>query len=952
MNKISPEQQQKLARAAGCELRFDALARELYATDASIYRMEPEGVALPRSAAEAARAVEAIVDAGLAVIPRGAGTGLVGGAIGAGVVIDFSRYNRRIDGLDVERRTVRVDPGVVLDQLNEFLAPHGFWFGPDVATSSRATLGGMIANNSSGAHAPVYGTTVDHIESLDVVLADGTVATLGAGRDALAERQAVIDRIVTESADAIAERLPPTLVKRWPGYGLDDYLRDDRDLTRLICGSEGTLAAITAAELNVVPLPTRRGMGVIFFDSVADAMTATVELLDLKAAAIEHIDRILFDQTRGQRAFVTARALLGLDDAPCEAILIVEFFDDVDTKLNLLKQRDIGLRTLITTDPREQELVWSVRKAGLSLVTGCPGPAKPTPGIEDVCVRPEQLPEYVAGLRSLLDPLGIEASYYGHAAAGELHVRPKLDLHTAEDIAKFRTICDGVSALCREFRGSIAAEHGVGMARTEFLAAHLGEELMEATRKIKAVFDPDNVLNPGKIIATGNFRIDTNLRQGAGYALELPFSPQFGFVDKDHSLVGNLEQCNGCGGCRKDTPAMCPTYIATGEEVMSTRGRANTIRAALEGRFDATDDRLASESLSAATSNCLACKACKTECPSNVDMTLLKAELLHARQQREGTALVDRMIANADRLGRIGSGPLAPLANLVLYTTLSRWVMRKLFGFTSRRSLPPFAAHRFDRWFGRHVPQRPGTRGKVILWDDTWVRYYEPNIGQAAVAVLEAAGFDVQLPLGRKCCGRPAVSRGVLGQAREFAQHNVALFREDRDGLPIIFLEPSCYSMFVDEYRQFGIPGADQVAERCVLFEPFLLDLLDRVPNALPLQETARRVAVHGHCHAKALTDSGALTQLAERVPGASVEWLEVACCGMAGAFGMLDAKYDLSVEIAQPLVEKIRALPEGTNVVAAGTSCRHQITHLTDVKPLHMAEWLEQALGSQKPPA
>jgi FAD/FMN-containing dehydrogenase/Fe-S oxidoreductase len=943
----SPEQQQELVRASGCEMRFDALSRQLYATDASIYQIEPVGVALPRSAAEATQAIEAIAAAGLAVIPRGAGTGLVGGAIGAGVVIDFSRYNRQIGNLDRDRQTVRVEPGVVLDQLNQFLAPHGLWFGPDVATSSRATLGGMIANNSSGAHAPVYGTTVDHIESLDVVLADGTTATLGAGSDALAERQAAIDRIVTQSADAIAKRLPPTLVKRWPGYGLDDYLRDGRDLTRLISGSEGTLAAITAAELKLVPLPARRGMGVVFFNCVADAMTATVELLDLKAAAIEHIDRLLFDQTRGQRAFAAARALLDLDDAPCEAILIVEFFDDVDAKLELLRQRHIGLRKLITTDPHEQELIWSVRKAGLSLVTGCPGAAKPTPGIEDVCVRPEQLPEYVAGLRSLLDPLGIEASYYGHAAAGELHVRPKLDLHTAEDIAKFRTICDGVSALCREFRGSIAAEHGVGIARTEYLADHLGDELMEATRQIKAVFDPDNVLNPGKIVASSDYRIDTNLRQGAGYALELPFTPQFGFVDKDHSLVGNLEQCNGCGGCRKDVPAMCPTYIATGEEVMSTRGRANTIRAALEGRFGEAGDRLANESLSAALSNCLACKACKTECPSNVDMTLLKAELLHAQQQRGGTALVDWMIANADWLGRIGSGLLAPVANRVVRTALSRWAMWKLLGFTDRRPLPPFTAHRFDRWFRGHTPQRPGTRGKVILWDDTWVRYYEPNVGQAAVAVLEAAGFEVQLPSGRKCCGRPAVSRGVLGQARRMAEHNVALFLADGEALPIIFLEPSCYSMFVDEYRQFGIPGADQVAARCVLFEPFLLDLVDRVPDALPLREAVRHVAVHGHCHTKALIDSSVLTQLAQRVPGASVEWLEVACCGMAGAFGMLDAKYDLSLEIAEPLVEQIRALPAGTDVVAAGTSCRHQITHLTDVKPLHMAEWLSEALGN-----
>ncbi|OHB80272.1 MAG: hypothetical protein A2W31_16050 [Planctomycetes bacterium RBG_16_64_10] len=945
MSVLSPRQQQEIGRATECELRFDALSRQLYATDASIYQVEPAGVALPRSVAEVASAIKAIASAGQAVIPRGAGTGLAGGAIGAGIVMDFARYNRRITHFDRARRSVRVEPGVVLDQLNAYLAPHGLWFGPDVATSSRATLGGMIANNSSGAHAPVYGTTVDHVRALEIVLADGTVAWIGAGHAGLGSCQAAIDRIVDQHLAAIATRLPPTLIKRWPGYGLDDYVRDGYNLTRLISGSEGTLAVITAAELDLVPLPADRGLGIVFFDSVAAAMAATVELLDLEAAAIEHIDRLLFDQTRGQRAFKAARALLRLDEAPCEAILLVEFFDHVADKLHILAQRKIGLRQLITTDPREQELIWSIRKAGLSLVTGCPGPAKPTPGIEDVCVRPDQLPEYVAGLRALLDPLGIEASYYGHAAAGELHVRPKLDLHTAADIAKYRQIADGVSQLCRRFHGSIAAEHGVGMARTEFLADHLGPELVEATRQIKRQFDPANVLNPGKIVANGTYRIETNLRLGAGYAFALPQVPVIGFVDKDHSLVANLEQCNGCGGCRKDAPSMCPTYIATGEEIMSTRGRANTIRAVLDGRFGHDADSILGSELDVALSNCLSCKACKTECPSNVDLALIKAELLHARHQRGGLALVDRVIAGADRLGRLASGPLAPVANAALRSRPMRWILHRVFGLTPRRPLPPFARQRFDRWFAKHKTRRRPGRERVILWDDTWVRYHEPNIGRAAVQVLEAAGLEVVLPEGRECCGRPACSRGVLAEAKRLGQHNVDWFQRHDGSEPIIFLEPSCYSMFVDEYRQFGIPGADQLAQRCILFEPFLLNLLERCPTALPWNHAARHIAMHDHCHSKALTDVQALPQLAARIPGTSFEVLEVACCGMAGAFGMLESKYELSLAIARPLVAQVAALPPGTQVVASGTSCRHQIAHLTDARPLHMAELVAGAL-------
>ncbi len=938
-------QQEKVARSTDCEIRFDDLTRQLYATDASIYQIKPVGVAFPRSAADASSVIRAAAGAGVSIVPRGAGTGLVGGAVGDGLVVDFARYTRRITGFDRERRTVRVGAGVVLDQLNEYLRPHGFWFGPDVATSSRATLGGMIASNSSGAHVPVYGTTDDHVLSLEIVLADGTVAVIGKDTDGLPQHRAAAEKIVDRCADAIAERLPPGLLKRWPAYGLDRYLRSNKDLTRLIGGSEGTLAGVTSAILNLVPLPAAKGLGVLFFASVAEAMDATVELLDLKPAAIEHIDRLLFDQTRGQLAFKAARSLMQLDEKPCESILIVEFFENIDDKLDELSGRNVGQRRLICKEPAEQELVLSVRKHGLSLLTACKGPAKPTPGIEDVCVGPHKLPEYVKGLRRIYDSMGIEASYYGHAASGELHVRPKLDLHTEEDIARYRQIAEDVSALCKEFKASLAAEHGVGIARTEFMQEHLGPELMEATREIKRVFDPRNVLNPGKIIPDGTFRIDTNLRQGAGHVIELPFEPVFAFFERDESFVGNLEQCNGCGDCRKDPPTMCPTYLATGEEIMVTRGRANMIRAALERRVGGDGDPLLAPELETALSNCLSCKACKTECPSNVDLALLKAELLHARQQRHGVPLVDRMISNADLLGRLNTGLHAPIVNALLRMRLTRWLMEKTLGFAADRTMPPYTRRRFDRWFAKRVNGRKATRGRVLLWDDCWVRYNEPNIGQAAVRVLEAAGFEVVLPEGRKCCGRPAASRGVLNQVRRLANHNVEFFRSRGGNEPIIFLEASCYTMFVDEYRQLKIPGADELADRCFLFEQFMFELLEREPDALPFKGDSLKVAIHGHCHAKALTDASIMPRLVEHLPGASAELLDTGCCGMAGAFGMLKTKYELSRQVAQDLLDKIAAQDPGTTLVASGTSCRHQIRHFTDVEPLHMAELLAQAL-------
>jgi len=922
-------------------VRTDRLTRCLYAVDASIYRVEPAAVGFPRSAAEAACLLGAAADSGIEITPRGAGTGLTGGTLGSGLVVDFARHNRCVSDLDLECGTVRVGAGVVLDQLNAHLAPHGLWFGPDVATSSRATLGGMIANNSSGAHAPVYGTTADHVAALEIVMADGTVAVVGNGGDDLAEIARAVDGLVAEHADTIAERLPEGLVKRWPGYGLDRGLRAPGDLTQILAGSEGTLAGITSAVLRVVPRPARRSLGVLFFASVEEALQATVELADLGAAAIEHLDRSAFDQTAGQRACAEARDMLRLDDEPCAALLLVEFFDDDGARLAELRRRPLGLRSLLTTDPAEQELVWSVRRAGLSLLTSRKGPAKPVGFIEDVCVRPERLPEYVAGLSEILEPLGLEASFYGHAASGELHVRPVLDLHRAEDVGRLRQVAEEVSDLCRRFSGSLAAEHGVGLARTEFLEAHLGADLVEASRRLKGLFDPRGVMNPGKIVGDGRYRVDRDLRLGEGSELGLPFGEVFAWTGRDDGFVANLEQCNGCGGCRKDVPTMCPTFTATGDEALSTRGRANIIRAALEGRFSGASP-VATAELAEVLDTCLACKACVTECPSNVDMTLLKTELRHARHSENGIPLTDRVIAAADLLGRFGTA-LPSVANALLGWRGLRRIAERALGLDAGAPIPQFSHERFDRWFRWHEAAVSPRRGRVILWDDTWVRYHEPGVGRAAVAVLEAAGFEVVLASGRVCCGRPAASRGLLDKVRRLGLHNLRLLAATRE--PIVFLEPSCWSMFRDEYRQLGIPGAHEVAERCVLFEDFVLEILSDDPEALPFEGRAGEVAVHGHCHAKALADARRVTELIDRIPGVSARWLETGCCGMAGAFGMLKAYRELSHQVAIPLVEAIDALPRDTTVVASGTSCRHQIADLTDARPVHLAEFLASCL-------
>jgi FAD/FMN-containing dehydrogenase/Fe-S oxidoreductase len=943
----------------GCDVRADRLTRILFATDASIYQIEPEGAAFPRSAQEASAVIRESIDAGLSITPRGAGTSLVGNAIGDGLVIDFSRHNRGISDLDLEKRSVRVGAGVVLDQLNNFLKPRGFCFGPDVATSSRATIGGMIANNSSGARAPFYGTTADHVLATEIVLADGRIAKINSQGSPLEGERAQIERLLHQQSAEMAERWPPGMIKRWPGYGLKRFLHSPQNLNEILAGSEGTLAAIFSAELKIFPLPREKGLGLIFFASVDDAMQATVELLDLRPAAIEHIDRPLLDQTKAQLHFQAARDLMELDTNPCAAVLIVEFYDEnVAERLAVLQARRIGLRSKILTSAPEMDLVWAVRKAGLSLLTGCVGAKKPVAFIEDAAVRPTQLPEYVRGLEAIMRPLDLEASYYGHAASGLLHVRPVLDLHDPDDLKKFRQVADQTSALVKQFKGSLSAEHGVGIARTQYMREQLGDRLFGAMREIKRIFDPRDRMNPGKIFGSGTFRIDASLRENFVRQIELPFTPRLAFAFKDRSFVGNLEQCNGCGGCRKDAPTMCPTFLATGEEVMSTRGRANVIREILQWRENGHDP-LESEELDAALSNCLSCKGCTPECPSNVNLALLKAELLYAAIRKHGLGLRERILSRPDLLGEMGCA-IPRMVNAATEFNPLRILMEKTIGLSAKRSLPRYAKEKFDRWFARRIVSGVDDPGaaindrsykSVILWDDTFVRYNEPHIGKAAVRVLEALGLHVSLVRDRKCCGRPAFSQGNLDLAAKFAHYNVSQLSTNagpartKSQLPIVFLEPSCYSMFAEDYSELKIPGAESIAQRSFLFEKFVDDLLEREPERARFRRRDASVAIHAHCHAKSILDPAFMARLVERLPGRQAKVLDTGCCGMAGAFGMMAAKQELSLLVAAPMLEKIQAEGKNVTVVASGTSCRHQISELSEVRPKHMAELLAEAL-------
>jgi Fe-S oxidoreductase len=555
-----------------------------------------------------------------------------------------------------------------------------------------------------------------------------------------------------------------------------------------------------------------------------------------------------------------------------------------------------------------------------------------------------------------------------------------LDLHSATDLHKFRKVADQTSALVRQFKGSLSAEHGVGIARTEYMREQLGDDLLGVMREIKRLLDPKNIFNPGKIFSdlserdAHRHRIDNYLRDNFTRPLELPFEPVVAYAFKDRSFIDNLEQCNGCGGCLKGTGVMCPTFMATHEEVMSTRGRANTIRAALELRVTGRDPFVSTE-LDAALSNCLSCKGCTPECPSNVNLALLKAELMHARYQRDPatTGLRERLFSNVDWLGKIGCA-MPSVANRILKNRAVRIAMEKTIGLSARRPLPHYTNNRFDRWFAKRAVERVAAqghpfavttngysgahnaqeqkRGRVIIWDDTFVRYHEPHIGSAAVKVLEALGFEVSLVENRRCCGRPAFSQGNLDAAGKLGKYNVNLLASLHNAspartsnTPILFLEPSCWSMFVEDYRELKIENAEDVATRCFLFEQFIDDFLEQEPAALQFEHSGAAIAIHAHCHAKSIMNPAFMRRLAERLPGRKATVLDTACCGMAGAFGALVEKYDLSIQVAQDLIDKLENQGCETQIIASGTSCRHQIADLTNIRPKHMAELLADAL-------
>lgn len=976
------------SRLAG-QVRTDRLARALYATDGSIYEIVPDAIAVPRHADDVIAAVNWCREEGVPLTPRGAGTGLTGAAINRGLVLDVSRHMGAILEIDPQRRTARVEPGVVLDELNAQLAKHKLQFAPDVATSSRATLGGMIANNSCGAHSVYYGRTVDHLIGLDVVLADGSRCTWS--RDAAAPNNplaaqcdAVLGEILRTHAAHIADRFPKVMRSNG-GYALDRLmLRGDKPSTeRLLCGSEGTLAVIVGATLSLEPLPKCRGIVLAQFDHLLDSLRHVDLILGHKPAAIELIDDLIIDATK--RIPNLDRRRWFVKGAPA-GVLICELYDEdperLRTRLNDLERdlatRNIGRDRLILTDPVQQGDVWEIRKAGFGLLMNRPGEEQSYEFIEDAAVPTARLAEYIERLDVIAHEEGVtEIGHYAHASVGVIHVRPVLNLRRAEAIDRFARIADRVSTLVREFGGAMTGEHGDGIVRSPWHEKIYGPELVAAFRRIKHTFDPAGILNPGKIIDALPFT--ENLRYGPEYrSVQLPTMLDFGAYGGMAGLAG---MCSGVGQCRQRlVGTMCPSYMATNDETHTTRARANALRLALSNR-DLLEG-LADPALDEVMDLCLSCKACKSDCPTGTDMAKLKAEWLHQKNLRRGVPRRSRLIAASVEMARWGSH-FAPLANLIMQSGVTRTVMEYLFGLDRRVPPPKFAAETFRDWFAGRGETQNGAgardahggpllleqwsdgeggvenpllteqwhtadRPPVILFADTWTNFYQPGQGRAAVRVLEALGYAVHV-LPTRCCGRPMISKGLLDEAQALAVENVELLGPYAErGIPIVGIEPSCVSTMLDEWVDLvRKPAARAIAGVATTIEQFAARHLQADPHALRFRSDAPRVLYHGHCHQKAMWGTAEALALLKAATGGKAAEINSGCCGMAGSFGHEAEHYDVAKAVGeQRLFPAIRAR-EGATIAMSGFSCRHQIGHHTDAHPRHVIEIVADALDA-----
>lgn len=952
--------------------------RRLYATDASEYQEMPLGVAFPKTEQDVREIVLFAARHRIGIIPRTAGTSLAGQVVSNGLVVDLSPHFNKIVGIDRERRRARVQPGVVRNELNIELAKHGLVFGPETSTANRAMIGGMVGNNSCGSNSIVYGSTRDHLVSVRGFFSDGTEATLGAlGPEAFAEKCAAsgaegrVYRAARELlGDAgnrrlIADNFPrASIPRRNTGYALDLLMDaspldpaspNDFNFCRLIAGSEGTLFFGVEFELDCDPLPPPRAALVCgHFATVDEALRANLIAIGHAPSACELIDRHILDCTKANLAQQRNRSFVVGDPG---AVLVVELRRDSEAALEEAvtslqarwKESGHGYASPVLRG-EESAKVWELRRAGQGLMSNVPGDAKPREVVEDTAVDVRDLPDYIGEFHAILrDKYGINCVYYAHAGSGELHTRPLFDLKTEAGRKMFRDVATDIAHLVKKYRGSLSGEHGDGRLRGEFIPLMVGAECYAMMKAVKAAFDPENIFNPGKIVDTPP--MDTHLRHEPGEPTpDYPTVFDFGDVG---GVVRAAEKCNGSGDCRKSHLAggtMCPSYMATREEKHTTRARANILRHILNHPADARKPFDSAE-IKEVMDLCLSCKACKSECPSTVDIAKLKAEFLQQYHDAHGVPFRSRLVAGFSDGARLGS--VAPrLYNLLFQFPPVRRAFNRLVGFHPDRTLPVLNRMTLRRWLrGRRPSVAAPHRGRVHLFCDEFTDYNDLDAGIAAVELLEGLGYEVILPRHVES-GRASISKGLIRRARKFAEDNVRLLSGVvTEDAPLVGIEPSAILGFRDEYPalvESGLRGAARtLAPHCLMLDEFIAREADRGNIAADsFTDEARTVHLHGHCHQKALSFVETTVRMLSLPRNYEVKTIPSGCCGMAGSFGYEAEHYGVSMNVGELVLFPAVRQAKVTDIIAApGTSCRHQIHDGTRRRALHPAQILREAL-------
>ena len=946
------------------EVRFDTGARAAYSADASNYRQVPIGVVIPRSIEDIAATLDLCREHGVPILPRGGGTSQNGQCVNIAVVIDTSKYLNRVLEIDPVARTARVEPGTVCDTLRDAAEQHGLTFGPDPATHSRCTLGGMIGNNSCGAHSMMAGKTVDNIETLDIITYDGLRLTVGpTSEDELVRiiraggRRGEIYGRLRALRDKYAELIRtrfPKIKRRVSGYNLDQLLPENGfNVARALVGTEGTCVITLQAKTRLVHSPRSRVILVLGFSDIYQAGDAVTEILPFQPIATEGLDERIIGglRERGLRGDDIALLPAGnawimiefgadtVDAARAQATALVDHYAGKPLAPQTLKPS-----SWLITDPAMCERIWTIRETAASATALTIHPDQPDPvvGWEDAAVDPLRLGDYLREFQALVDRHGYETSLYGHFGDGCIHARITFDTRSAEGIKVWRSFLRAAAELVVKYGGSLSGEHGDGQAKAEFLPIMYGEELMQAFREFKAIWDPDNRMNPGKVIDP--YRADENLKYGPDYRPTRP-ATQFSFISQEgHGFNRAVERCVGMGKCRAHTGGvMCPSYRATREERYSTRGRARLLAEMLRGEI--IHDGWRNEEVREALDLCLACKGCKSDCPTHTDMASYKAEFMHHHYLGRLRPVQAYTMGLINRWARAAS--LAPrLVNLLTHTPGLATLLKFAGGVAREREIPKFARRTFRTWFFRRraAPQTTGPRGRIILWADTFNNHFQPGSAAAAVEVLEALGYTVTIPQKHLCCGRPLYDFGMLDSARTHLREILDALQADiRAGVPIIGLEPACLSVFRDELLNFFPDDvlAQRLSKQTHLFSDFLMNIGD-----WDAPQLGGEALVHGHCHQKSVFGMAGEMALLKRL-GIRARTAESGCCGMAGAFGFNPKHYAVSVKAGEAaLLPAVRAASEHTMIVASGYSCREQIAQLTDRNALHVSEVVALALN------